>query len=226
MATAVVSVGNGKVRMSDAELHRQACKVLWEGNQIVFEALPTLVAQIIEHKTWRSFGKASFAEYALDATSNGLGVNTNQRLWMLRCAMDVHGEHMREWSDVLAKVEQLVKLIPIAERGAIGGKEAGFNGNSLETLAKCATSHTKRITYLPSRAGLGHDRHLLGLRKNKPDIFKRVVAGELSMVEARREAGLKVDRVTNLGRAKSAWRKMSSKERREFVAWLRDEGAL
>src|SRR5262245_16225320 len=108
--TSVVSISKGRVRLSDADLHRAVCKAIHEGNHIVFESLPVLVRQIIEHKTWHTFNKASFADYALDATSNGLGVNTNQRLWMLRCAMDVHGEHIKEWADVLAKVEKMVRL--------------------------------------------------------------------------------------------------------------------
>src|SRR5262245_13955040 len=106
----VVSISNGRVRLIDADLHRAACMAIYEGNQIVFDSLPGLVRQIIEHKTWRAFNKTSFADYALDATSNGLGVITNQRLWMLRCAMDVHGEHIKEWADVLAKVENMVRV--------------------------------------------------------------------------------------------------------------------
>ena len=201
--TKLVSIDGGKVRLSDSDLHRLACKAIWEFNDIVFESMPSLIAQIIENKAWRNYQHKDFASYALDATSNGLGVNTNLRLWLLRCSLDVHGKHINEWAEVLAKVEEMVKLVPIKERGAIGGKNGGFNGNSLETLAKeCGSSNTDRITYLPSRSGSNHDGHLVRLRKNKPDVFKRVVSGELSVVEARRAADMGI-KPTDLVRAKS-----------------------
>lgn len=222
LARSVVSIGNGRVRLSDDELHRAASKALHEGNHIVFESLPSLVRQIIEHKTWKAYQKASFADYALDETTNGLGVNNNQRLWMLRCAMDVHGDHIKEWADVLAKVEQMVKLMPVAERGST----KALDGNSLEQLAKNTTTLSyDKITFLPS-AHKGHDGHLVRLRKNKPDVFKQVVRGELSMVEARKAAGMRVANHTNVSRAQSAVRNMTKAELREFIAWLREQGII
>lgn len=221
-ALATVSIGNGRIRISDDELHRAACKAIHQGNHIVFESLPNIVRQIIEHKTWRTYQKANFAEYALDETTNGLGVNNDQRLWILKCSMDWKGDHVKEWSDVLNKVEEMVKLVPLSERGSI----ALANGNSLESLAKnCAVQHNARITYIPSR-NRNEDGHLIRLRKNKPDVFKQVVRGELSMVEARRAAGMKVGHHTNLGRAQSAVRQMSKSERKEFIEWLKSEGLI
>jgi hypothetical protein len=224
----IVSIGDGRMRLSDEELHRQACKAIWEGNHVVFESLPSLIARIIEHKIWRSYQHKDFASYALDATGNGLGVNTNQRLWILKCSMDFKGKHIKEWSDVLQRVEEMVMLIPVSERGSV----TGFNGNSLEDLAKnCENSHNDKIMYLPSRSGPGHDRYVFSLRK-KPDVFRRLVRGELSMVEARREArnagveGMKVDAHTTLGRAKQYFEKLDAKERREFIAWMKEEGYL
>jgi hypothetical protein len=45
---------------------------------------PSLYKQVIE-------GKLSMREacYALDQTSRGLGINNDQRLWILGCAMDL-----------------------------------------------------------------------------------------------------------------------------------------
>jgi hypothetical protein len=45
-------------------------------------------------------------------------------------------------------------------------------------------------------------------------------------MEARRRAGMPVTKQTNLGRAQSAFRMMAGKERREFVAWLKERGYL
>jgi hypothetical protein len=165
-------------------------------------------------------GIKDFASYALDATSNGLGVNTNQRLWILRCGMDVHDRHMREWTDVLAKVDEMVRVqavadgVPIRELSKIG----------LEALAKDVSDpgHGK-ITYLPSRQS-EFDGQITRLRRNKPELYKRVVGGELSLVDARRSAGMKVQ--TDMTRAKSLIRNMTAKERRGFIAWMREEGFL
>jgi len=101
-----------------------------------------------------------------------------------------------------------------------------FDGQSLEQLAKNVShvGHSK-ITYLPSRHS-HHDGHLIRLRKNKPDVFRQVVKGELSMIEARKAAGMKVAKQTNIGRAQSAFRMMTKAERREFISWLKEEGAL
>lgn len=220
MSEVFVPIDDNRVRLSDADLHRRACRAFFEGDQIVFQSLPGIISQIIENKTWKTFGKKSFADYALDATSNGLGVNTNQRLWMLRCAMDVHGAHIKEWADVLAKVEEMVRV----EAAKDGVNIRSFGGNSLEMLAKNVDHavHDK-ITYLPSQQK-HDDGHLIRLRKNKPDIFKRVIRREITMIEARKEAGMKVARVTNVGRAQSAMRLMTEDERSDFIEWLASEG--
>lgn len=220
--TDFASLGDGRVRLNDESLHRQVCMAIHKGNHIVFESLPSLIAQIIEHKTWRSYQHKDFASYALDATSNGLGVNTNQRLWILRCSLDVHNAHMKEWAEVLAKVEEMVR-VQAAEDGA---SIKSFGGNSLEMLAKNVDNvvHAGKITYLPSQQK-ALDGYLVRMRKNKPDVFRRVVAGELSMADARRAARMRVG-PTDINRAKSLVRNMTTKERREFIAWLKDEGHL
>ena len=223
MAVQLIKNEDGIVRMSDDDLHRAVSKAIWEGNHIVFESLPGLIAQIIEHKTWKTFGHKSFADYALDAGTNGLGINTNQRLWMLRCAMDVHGKHVGEWAKVLTKVDEMVRIQAKSDGAAIRAGR-GFDGNSLETLAKNVDNVVNsRITYMPSM-NKADDGHLVRLSRKDPKTFKRVVAGELSLVEARRAAGMPVAKVTNLGRAKSAWSKMTPEERAVFIQWLQDNG--
>lgn len=218
----ITEIAGGKVRLTNDELRRRAAKALYEGDFVLFDSLPRLIADVIKHRVWESFNHDNFADFALDHTSNGLGVNTNQRLWLLRCAMDVHGAHIEEWAGVLAKVEQMVKLIPVSERGSI----ANANGNSLEGLAKdCPT--LDKITYLPSRQK-STDGALLRLRKSHPAMFRRVLDGEMTarqgMIEARRADGEPVDRVTNLGRALSALRKMTEDELVEFNRLMRIGG--
>lgn len=218
-ANKLVAIEGGRVRLSNGELHRRVCTAIRESNQIVFGDMPTLVAQIIENRAWEEFEHDGFASYALDAGSNGLGINTNQRLWLLRCSMDVHGKHIAEWTDVLSKVEEMVRI----EAKEEGRTMRSFGGNSLESLAKmCGTSHTPKITYLPSRTGgsSGNDGHLVRLRKNHPEAFQKVVKREMGIQDARRAVGIKTGTVSNPVRAQSAFGKMTNEERDQFLTWL------
>jgi hypothetical protein len=138
------ALGALTVRPSDDDLHRAARRAMQAGGHEIFGMLPGILDQIIEYETWKSkFG--SFGKYALDPTSDGLGITNNHRLWMLKCALDVYGRHINEWASVLQEVEKCVKVQARKE----GKKLRGFDGNSLETLAKNTTDQSQ-ITYLPS----------------------------------------------------------------------------
>lgn len=207
-------------------LHRRANEILFSSHGDVFSSLPMLLDQIIAQKVWVSRQKrfATFGEYALDQSSDGLNINNDQKLWILRCAMDVHGKHMAEWGDVLHEVEKAVRIYA----SETGRSIRSFNGNSLETLAKNVVTSHHAITYLPSmHKGDGAlDGHLIRIRKKSESVYKKVVKGGLSLVEGREAAGLKVQKVTNLGRAQSAFEKMDDDERTTFLAWLREAGWL
>lgn len=214
--------GHKTVRLSDDELHRAACQAIWESGRIVFESLPNLVALLIKHKVWKNYGHSNFADYALDDSTNGLGINTNQRLWILRCSMDVHGAHIKEWADVLDKVEKVVRV----QAAESGDKIRHYDGNSLETLGKAWTEQStqEKITYLPSR-NKNLDGQLILLRKKNRDLYRQVISGKISMTDARSSAGLKTGNESNLARAQSAFRKMTAKERKDFKDWLRTKEA-
>jgi hypothetical protein len=228
--TELVETSDGQVRLSDDELKRRISKAIYEGDIVVFQHLPGLVHQAIEYGTWKSFDHDSFAEFALDATSKGLGVNTNQRLWLLRCAMDVHGRHVEQWAEVLEKVETMVQQTAV-EEGLSTGSRGPFNGNSLRELS--TSGHNvmpeEKITYLPSRANNSTDAALVRLRKNHPDTYQRVINGEITarqgMLAARHAEGERVTHDNHMGRAKSAFRNLSQVERDEFLTWVRNEFA-
>lgn len=107
-----------------------------------------------------------------------------------------------------------------------------LNGNTLEGLAKDVHNvmHGEKITYLPSRANNSTDNALLSLRKNHPETFQRVIAGELSprkgMLAARHANGERVNHGTYLVNAKSAFRNMTEVERGEFLAWIKSEFSI
>ena len=220
---ATVTKSNGRVRRSDGDLHKAAHKAIWEANHLVFESLTGLIAQIIENKTWRTFGHDTFATYALDATSNGLGVNTNQRLWILRCSLDVHGEHIAEWADVLTQVEQMVRV----QAAEAGNKLVGpASKRSLEMLAKDSTNVKERITYLPSRQS-AHDGHLMRLQKADSAAYRRVVTGKTSLADVlreKRDSGARQNNV--LAYLRYQWNRATAAEKKQFLAWLREQGEL
>lgn len=212
--------------ISTSELHSLTTRTVREAHGDVFGSLPSLIRQIIKRKVWLSMGHKSFADYALCESSSGLRINNNQRLWVLRSAMDVHGAHMAEWGEVLIEVEERVRAWAKANGKAVGSRSE-FNGNSLEDLAKNGSTSAP-MTYLPSRqrGAPGHatDGNLVRLHRRDPAVFRRVVTGKLSLIEGRKAAGLRVDNASHLQKAKSAIRHMDAEQRSELVAWMRAEG--
>ena len=134
--------GQQTVRPSDDELHRRARTCLLEAGDALFGNLPSLVGQIIEHKAWRSRPAEfkSFAEYALCQTSDGLNINNNQRLWMLRCAMDITGAHIKEWAAMIERVQEMTHRY-IVDNNL---RARDFDGNSLEQLSKSAIDSDRK----------------------------------------------------------------------------------
>lgn len=215
MKDIVVAGKGGKVRTSDAELHRAAHKAIWEANHLIFESLTVLIRQIIQYETWRVFGHKSFASYVLDNSTNGLGVNSNQRLWLLRCAMDVYGEHIAEWAGVLEAIEEMVRLEP-----------AKSQPRSLELLAKGPSDPNAKITYLPSRQS-SHDGHLVRLRKADSAAYRRVITGKATLSDILREKRSKGVRQNDvLAYLRYHWNRANAVERKRFLAWLRDQREL
>ena len=220
-AAVVADVFDSNKNLSPAGLHRATAKALNDSHFIVFDRLPNLIEKVIANKTWRAFGHKSFADYALDSTSDGLGVNTNTRLWILRCAMDVHGEHIGEWADVLSKVEAMVQQWAKVEGRSI----SSFQSNSLEKLAKDRTlQHT--ITYMPSRSsGSGVDRQLSKIGQHDKSLIKKVADGTLTVTQALKKIGV-IRPNSHFKQAQYRFAMLSAAERRQFLAWLKDQGHL
>jgi hypothetical protein len=168
-------------RPDDAELHRAARKALYAGEHEVFRMLPGLLDQLIQRKVWKSRNFASFGQYALSQTSEGLAITNNQQLWMLKCALDVNDKHIKAWASVLQEVEKCVRVYAREE----GVKLKEFRSNSLETLAKSADDSRQKITYLPSYAR--HNDYRLvrqqGSRRPDSDVNRDPVARAIMYVK-------------------------------------------
>lgn len=129
------------------------------------------------------------------------------------------------------KVEEMVRRMA-KEEGLQLGSRGPFAGNSLEGLAKNGdhvVPGTARITYLPSQQK-HDDGHLLRLRKNHPETYRRVLAGELTprqgMLTARKADGERVNHDNRPLRVRSDFLLLSEGEKDEFVEWLRAEGYI
>lgn len=226
--TEIVSLVNRRgrqtARLSDEELHRAARKYLLEIDAALFGNLPGIVSQIIEHKIWESRpgGFKSFAQYALAQTSEGLNINNNQKLWLLRCSLDVTGRHIREWADILAGVEEVVRL----KISTDGSRVRDRDGNSLEELGKVTdTCPTDQITYLPSGARHG-DRTILRLRRDNPRSLGAIASGKTTfagITQPRRDSDIHRDPVN---RAIMYVRRMEKKDIARLIEWLREEGYI
>jgi hypothetical protein len=208
-----------RVELSDSELHRAARAAIGEADRIVFDDLASLLAEIIRRRLWERYGFFSFASFSL-ASRNGLGITTNGRLWLLRCALDVHGKHMREWSDVLAQVEAMVRL-EAKKAGRKLGSNGPYGANTLSRLGRDPALATAPISYLPSQSrGPGAlDGLLVRLRKKEPAMHERVIARELSLHDAVRKTGMvgEVAPVEQLRRLiRKLLKKLSDADRREL----------
>jgi hypothetical protein len=172
--------------LADAALHREARMAVSNADKAVFTNLAGLLGKVIERELWRRYRFQDFASYALSG-GTGLGVNTNARLWLLKCALDVQGRHLKQWAEVLLKVEEHVRVDARTQRIPV----SSLRGNSLRTLATRHDFGDASICYLPTgQSGHGAgDGNLVRLRKSRPELFERVVAGEISLPEARRTAG-------------------------------------
>jgi hypothetical protein len=64
------------------------------------------------------------------------------------------------------------------------------------------------------------------LESEAPALYDDVLRGKKKAKAAAREAGIIKEKITAVERGKSAVRMMTAKERREFIAWLKEEGCL
>jgi hypothetical protein len=206
-------------------LHRRVRDIIRGVHGTLFGDLPGLVDQLVRHQVWRGFGFKNFASYALaEVVDNGLGIISDQHLWLLRCSLDVrkHGKHVREWKDLLKAVDKKVRLIAEQEKRDI----KSFDGNSLETLAK-KRGGLPALSYMPSRAGgASDDAALLRLARRHPAAFEKVAAGQLSIREAvaavkrpRQPAKQPAAPASALDRIKAAYRALSAADRAAFIDW-------
>lgn len=199
------------------KLNNRASKLITQLHQYTFSNLPAILDKIIKDKSWSKLPTEfnNFGEYALNQGVDGLGVDSNEKLWLLRCALDFDDKHIQEWKDVLEMVSQMIKAIPIAERGKIG------NSISLKKLANVGDIKNK-ITYHPS-SSQGQDRDILALGKKPGNYLNKIAQGKLTRKQALIKTGLLKEDKISYNKAKSSFNLLDKEQKLEFIDWLKTE---
>ncbi|HHF7367950.1 TPA: hypothetical protein ACPSKY_003101 [Legionella bozemanae] len=204
---------------SDEELHVQANQYISEFNQLIFQNLPSVISQIIEREVWKKRNNPykNFGEYALDKSSDGLGITNNEMLWLLRSAMDINTQHVAHWGDVLSMVDNCVRVY--AKENKISIKNLN-NDLREQDNTNPNLYQENTITYLPSRSR-SVDGQLLKLKKKNPLAYENVIQGKINI----NDAWVKVPRKQQqpIETIKNKFFNLSKSDREAFLEWLEQE---
>lgn len=198
-------------------LNNRASQLITQLHQYTFSNLPAILDRIITEKLWANLPTKfnNFGEYALSQSVDGLAIDSNEKLWLLRCAIDANKKHIEEWKDVLLALEDMTKAQP---------KQLPLSQSaiSLEKLAKSELGN--KITYHPSRSK-GADRGILQLSAKGENYLSKIANGELNQGAALKEAGF-FDPNKDFYRAKSAINRLNNKDRERIIAWMTENGYI
>lgn len=207
-----------ELALTPQELSKQASQLITQLHRYTFNNLPGILAKIITTEAWLKLPTKfnNFGEYALSQSIDGLAIDSNEKLWLLRCAIDANKKHIKEWKDVLLALEDMTKAhpkqLPLSQSAV-----------SLEKLAKSPELGSK-ITYHPSRSK-GADKGILQLNTKGGHYLSRIANGELKRGIALREAGFS-DPNKDFYRAKSAINKLNNKDRKRIIKWMNENGYI
>lgn len=201
----------------EGDLHTQANKCLGEAHYLVFQVLPAIMEQLIEQKIWKDKNHDNFGEYAITQSSEGLGISNNDRLLLLKCALQINGRHALEWGDVLMQVDNSVRTY--AKTNHIPLRDFSNSLNEADTT-RPELNRTDTLTYLPSRSK-SMDGQFLKLKKKDEEIYDKVVQGELTFKEAFPPKPRK--RLEPIESAKDKFINLSRNDQIAFLAWIDEQ---
>ncbi|WP_115707432.1 hypothetical protein [Legionella sainthelensi] len=208
-----------KTIFSDEELHVQANQYINEFKQLIFHSLPSIISQIIKREVWkrRNNPYKNFGEYALDKSSDGLGITNNEMLWLLRSAMDINSRHVAHWGDVLSMVENSTRVY--AKENKISIKDL-TNDLREQDYTDPNLNQENNITYLPSHSR-SIDGQLLKLKKKDPLAYENVIQGKMNI----KDAWVKTPRKQQqpIETVKNKFFNLSKSDRKSFLEWLEQE---
>ncbi|WP_392537967.1 hypothetical protein [Legionella sp. 227] len=208
-----------KPTLSDEALHAQANQYIDEFKQLIFQCLPSVISQIIEREVWKKRNNPykNFGEYALEKSSDGLGITNNEMLWLLRAAMDVNRQHVAHWGDVLSMVDNNVRVY--AKENKISIKDLNHDLREQDSTNP-SLPQENNITYLPSHSR-SIDGQLMKLKKKDPIAYENVMQGKMKI----NEAWIKVPRKQQqpIETIKNKFFNLSQSDREAFLEWLEQE---
>ncbi len=205
--------------LTPQDLNKRASQLITELHHYTFNNLPLVLENIIQSKSWSKLPTKfkNFGEYALSQSVDGLCIDSNEKLWVLRSAMNVNKTHIQEWKDVLMELEKMIKTQPKLIQ------QLGNRALSLERLAK-SPELSKRITYYPPQA-TGGDRDILRLNTKNESYLRRIAVGEISKGNALVDAGFS-NQNKNLVRAKSALATLNQEDKEKIIKWMKETNFL
>ncbi|WP_428086903.1 hypothetical protein [Candidatus Thioglobus sp.] len=195
------------------ELNNRASYLITNLHQYTFSNLPSVLDRIITEKTWAKLPTKfnNFGEYTLNQGVDGLGIDSNEKLWLLRCALDFESKHIVEWKDILVNVEQMTKFIPVDKRKNI----------SLEKLST-TPGYQNKITYHPSQVS-GKDKAILELNKKKKLYLSKIAKGAITKAEALEKIGITNKKKIAYNQTISSFKRLTKQQKTEFINWLKTE---
>lgn len=202
---------------SAQELHNYLSDCFMRTEQELFRSGVSLMRQAIDRKIWRDMGHKTFSDWVLCLDTTGLAVHSNERLWMLRCTLDVDRAHADVWGELLDKVDVIAKK----NIKDAGGTRRSYENKSLQSLANDGTDF-RTISWVPSRSNTA-DTQLLKLHRKDPKSLKQIASGKKTLLEVRRELGDRIDNATRPQKARSALRLMERDEQVKVIMWAVSE---
>lgn len=205
------------ILLSPQELNKQASQLIIQLHRYTFSNLPAILDRIIIIKAWSKLPTKfnNFGEYALSQSVDGLAIDSNEKLWFLKNAIDYDKRHICEWRDVLTSIEKCTKAIPVSKRGRIA------NYVSLKKLANTEDIKHK-ITYHPSRAS-GRDKEILALGNRQGNYLNKIAQGKLTHKQALINTGLLKESKISYNKAKSSFNLLDKNQKLDFIDWLKSE---
>lgn len=175
-------------------------KIIMHGGQEMFDLAPMALQNILEGRMWegrRDHKGVDFRDFEHFATSlRWQGLETSIEDLRLLCRKDRY-QHVRQMLDA--------EIGALAEHGANQHVGGGDNVTSSEARGNNPVYTLRR------------------LKRDRPDLALRVIAGEMSANAAAIEAGFR-KKPTVIEQLERLWHRASDVEKAAFLSWLEDEG--
>ena len=135
------------------------------------------------------------------------------------------GEKVEDIKKLLEKDEAALalftELTKAGKGGQSGNQNAKTNADNISIRSDLLT--VPEPTKEKADAGTSRAYTLVRLKNERPDLFSKVCAKELTANAAAKQAGWRKEQ-SPLDAAKRAWKKMSADEQTEFLTWAANEG--